>query len=169
MHVKDKEKSLIVMRCLKMQSVCEFSIVWGIDFMGTFSRASRGETKYIAGKPSITFPIGLKPRRSPPTMLEVVVKSFKSFSSRFGAPRANISESREEDKVRNYSDSKIKNPILQCGDQVLLFNSRIIDFLGKAQSRGPDLSPITDVYLIGTCQVVYNDTGSNFKSIAPPS
>ncbi|GJU80177.1 reverse transcriptase domain-containing protein [Tanacetum coccineum] len=49
--------------------VCEIFDVWGIDFMGPFP-SSRGN-KYILVAPSITYPNGLKPRRSPLTMLEL--------------------------------------------------------------------------------------------------
>ncbi|GJS59988.1 reverse transcriptase domain-containing protein [Tanacetum coccineum] len=45
-----------------------------------------------------------------------------------------------KEKTKKLHDSKIKNRIFNVGDQVLLFNSRLKIFSGKAQSDGLDLS-----------------------------
>ncbi|GJS93916.1 hypothetical protein Tco_0800884 [Tanacetum coccineum] len=47
-----------------------------------------------------------------------------------------------KEKTKKIHDSKIKNCVFNVGDRVLLFNSRLKIFSGKAKSVGPDHSPL---------------------------
>ncbi|GJU82469.1 reverse transcriptase domain-containing protein [Tanacetum coccineum] len=67
-----------------------------------------------------------------------------------------------KEKTKKLHDSKIKNHILNIGDQVLLFNSRLKIFSGKLKSRWCGLFTITEVFPYGTAKLSHPD-GSNFK------
>ncbi|GJS84744.1 reverse transcriptase domain-containing protein [Tanacetum coccineum] len=70
--------------------VCEIFDVWGIDFMGPFP-SSRGN-KYILVAVDYLSKWVKEPMASRPHDARVVVKFLKSLFSRFGAPRAIISD-----------------------------------------------------------------------------
>ncbi|GKC68845.1 reverse transcriptase domain-containing protein [Tanacetum coccineum] len=69
--------------------VCEIFDVWGIDFMGPFS-SSRGN-KYILVAVDYIYK-WVEAKALPTNEARVVVKFLKSLFSRFGAPRAIISD-----------------------------------------------------------------------------
>nr|GEU46312.1 DNA-directed DNA polymerase [Tanacetum cinerariifolium] len=114
----------------------------------------------------------------------VVVKFLKSLFSRFGTPKAIISDRGThfvmtnspksclnqayensliyKERSKKLHDSKIKNRIFNVGDQVLLFNSRLKIFFGKLKTRWSGPFTITKVYPYGTAKLCHAD-GSNFK------
>ncbi|GKB22570.1 reverse transcriptase domain-containing protein [Tanacetum coccineum] len=191
--------------------VCEIFDVWGIDFMGPFP-SSRGNKYILVAVDYLSKWVEAK--ALPTNDARVVVKFLKSLFSRFGAPRAIISDRgthfcndkfdkknkaywalkhanfdlktagdhrklqlNELSELRDQAyenfnlqgednwklqDSKwINNRIFNVGDQVLLFNSELKIYSGKAKVRCPDLSN-HEVYPYGTAKLSHTD-GSNFK------
>nr|GEV64349.1 reverse transcriptase domain-containing protein [Tanacetum cinerariifolium] len=65
-------------------------------------------------------------------------------------------------RAKKLHDSKIKNRILNVGDQVLLFNSLLKIFSAKLKSCYSGPFTITEVYPYGTAKLSHAD-GSNFK------
>nr|GEZ82969.1 hypothetical protein [Tanacetum cinerariifolium] len=111
----------------------------------------------------------------------VVVKFLKSLFSRFGTPKAIISDrgthfcndqfSRVmvyknsliyKERTKKLYDDKIKNRIFNVGDQVLLFNLRLKIFSGKLKSRWSGPFTISEIYPYGTAKLIHPD-GCNFK------
>nr|GEV13899.1 hypothetical protein [Tanacetum cinerariifolium] len=137
-------------------SVCEIFDVWGIDFMGPFP-SSKGN-KYILV--AVNYLLKWVEAKALPTNdARVVVKFLKSLFSRFGTPKAIISD---RERTKKLHDEKIKNRIFNVGDQVLLFNSRLKIFLGKLKSRWSGPFTISEIYPYGTAKLVHPD-GCNFK------
>nr|GEW62175.1 reverse transcriptase domain-containing protein [Tanacetum cinerariifolium] len=66
------------------------------------------------------------------------------------------------EKTKKIHDSKIKNRILNVGDRVLLFNSRLKIFSGKLKTRWSGPFTITKVFPYGTIKLSQLD-GPNFK------
>nr|GFA15296.1 reverse transcriptase domain-containing protein [Tanacetum cinerariifolium] len=67
-----------------------------------------------------------------------------------------------KERTKKLHDSKIKNRIFNVGDQVLLFNSRIMIFLGKLKTRWSGPFTITQVFPYGTVELS-QPNGPNFK------
>ncbi|GKC02337.1 hypothetical protein Tco_0993947 [Tanacetum coccineum] len=67
-----------------------------------------------------------------------------------------------KEKTKRIHDSKIKNRVLNVGDQVLLFNSRLKMFSGKLNSRWSGPFTIAHVFLYGTVELSQN-FWPNFK------
>ncbi|GKB37443.1 reverse transcriptase domain-containing protein [Tanacetum coccineum] len=67
-----------------------------------------------------------------------------------------------KERMKKLHDSKIKNRILNVGDRVLLFNSRLKIFSGKLKTRWSGPFTITKVFLYGTIKLSQPD-GPNFK------
>nr|GEZ42790.1 reverse transcriptase domain-containing protein [Tanacetum cinerariifolium] len=67
-----------------------------------------------------------------------------------------------KEKTKRIHDSKIKNRVLNIGDRVLLFNSRLKIFSGKLKSRWSGPFTISQVYPYGTVELSQPD-GPNFK------
>nr|GEW77800.1 reverse transcriptase domain-containing protein [Tanacetum cinerariifolium] len=67
-----------------------------------------------------------------------------------------------KDRTKKLHDFKIKNRILNVGDQVLLFNSRLKIFSGKLKTRWSRPFTITKVFSYGTVELSQTD-GPNFK------
>nr|GFA33718.1 reverse transcriptase domain-containing protein [Tanacetum cinerariifolium] len=67
-----------------------------------------------------------------------------------------------KEKTKKIHDSKIKNCILNVGDRVLLFNSRLKIFSGKLKTRWSGPFTITKVFPYGTVELSQPD-GPNFK------
>ncbi|GJV57472.1 reverse transcriptase domain-containing protein [Tanacetum coccineum] len=67
-----------------------------------------------------------------------------------------------KEKTKRIHDAKIKNPIFNVGDQVLLFNSRLEIFSGKLKSRWSGPFTIVQVFSYGTVELSQN-SGPNFK------
>ncbi|GJX76854.1 reverse transcriptase domain-containing protein [Tanacetum coccineum] len=66
------------------------------------------------------------------------------------------------ERTKKLHDSKIKNPIFNVGDRVLLFNSRLNIFSGKLKTRWLRPFTITKVFPYGTIELSQPD-GPNFK------
>nr|GEY35780.1 reverse transcriptase domain-containing protein [Tanacetum cinerariifolium] len=71
-----------------------------------------------------------------------------------------------KERKKKLHDAKIKNQIINVGDQVLLFNSRLNIFSGKLKSRWSGPFTILEVYPYRTTKLVHAD-GSNFKDYLP--
>ncbi|GJZ95110.1 reverse transcriptase domain-containing protein [Tanacetum coccineum] len=67
-----------------------------------------------------------------------------------------------KEKTKRLHDSEIKNRVLNVGDQVLLFNSRLKIFSGKLKSRWSGPFTVANVYPYGTIELSQKD-GPNFK------
>nr|GFA45886.1 reverse transcriptase domain-containing protein [Tanacetum cinerariifolium] len=67
-----------------------------------------------------------------------------------------------KERTKKLHDEKIKNCIFNVGDQVLLFNSRLMIFLGKLKSCWSGPFTIAEIYPYGTTKLVHPD-GCNFK------
>ncbi|GJU93366.1 reverse transcriptase domain-containing protein [Tanacetum coccineum] len=76
-------------RYVRLQSVCEIFDLWGIDFMGPFP-SSRGNKYILVAVDYLSKWVEAK--ALPTNDARVVVKFLKSLFSRFGAPRAIISD-----------------------------------------------------------------------------
>nr|GEU62596.1 hypothetical protein [Tanacetum cinerariifolium] len=153
--------------------VCEIFDVWGIDFMGPFLN-SKGNKYILVAVDYLSKWVEAK--ALPTNDARVVVKFLKSFFSRFGTPKAIISDrgthfyndqftkvmSKYGERTKKLHDSKIKNRIFNVDDQVLLFNSRLKIFFGKLKSHWSGPFTITEVYPYGTAKLSHAD-GLNFK------
>nr|GFA74962.1 reverse transcriptase domain-containing protein [Tanacetum cinerariifolium] len=154
----------------------------GIDFMGPFP-SSKGN-KYILVVVDYLSK-WVEAKVLPTNDARVVVNFLKSLFSRFGTPRAIISdrgthfyndqftrvmikyEAYEnsviyKERIKKLHDSKIKNRIFNVGDQVLLFNSRLKIFSGKLKTRWSGLFTITRVFPYDTIELSQPDD-LNFK------
>ncbi|GJZ56357.1 reverse transcriptase domain-containing protein [Tanacetum coccineum] len=67
-----------------------------------------------------------------------------------------------KEKTKRIHDAKIKNRIFNVGDQVLLFNSRLMMFSGKLKSRWSGPFTIAHVFPYGTVELSQNSR-PNFK------
>nr|GFA59092.1 DNA-directed DNA polymerase [Tanacetum cinerariifolium] len=67
-----------------------------------------------------------------------------------------------KERTKKLHDDKIINRIVNVGDQVLLFNSRLKIFSGKLKSRWSGLFTISKIYPYGTAKLIHQD-GCNFK------
>nr|GFB47798.1 reverse transcriptase domain-containing protein [Tanacetum cinerariifolium] len=67
-----------------------------------------------------------------------------------------------KERTKKLHDSKIKNRILNVGDQVLLFNSRFKIFSGRLKTRWSGPFTITQVFPYGTVELS-QPNGPNFK------
>nr|GEU40381.1 DNA-directed DNA polymerase [Tanacetum cinerariifolium] len=67
-----------------------------------------------------------------------------------------------KERTKKLHDSKIKNHILNVGDQVLIFNSHLKIFSEKFKTRWSGPFTITQVFLHGTIELSQSD-GPNFK------
>ncbi|GJT03523.1 reverse transcriptase domain-containing protein [Tanacetum coccineum] len=67
-----------------------------------------------------------------------------------------------KERTKKLHDSKIKNPIFNVGDRVLLFNSRLKIFSGKLKIRWSRPFTITQVFPYGTIELS-QPNGPNFK------
>nr|GEW58000.1 reverse transcriptase domain-containing protein [Tanacetum cinerariifolium] len=67
-----------------------------------------------------------------------------------------------KEKTKRLHDSKIKDPVFNIGDIVILFNFRLKIFSGKLKSRWSGLFTISHVYPYGTVKLSQPD-GPNFK------
>nr|GEU79592.1 reverse transcriptase domain-containing protein [Tanacetum cinerariifolium] len=126
---------------------------------------------------SITCPNGSKPRRSPPTTLELLLNSKNLCSP--GLEHQRLSSAIEEltfamtnfqeswrliykERTKKLHDDEIKNRIFNVGDQVLLFNSRLKIFSDKLKSRWSGPFTISEIYPYGNAKLIHPD-GCNFK------
>nr|GEU37175.1 reverse transcriptase domain-containing protein [Tanacetum cinerariifolium] len=67
-----------------------------------------------------------------------------------------------KEKTKRLHDLKIKDHVINVGDRVLLFNSRLKIFLGKIKTRWSGPFTITQVFPYGTVELFQTD-GPNFK------
>nr|GEZ26200.1 reverse transcriptase domain-containing protein [Tanacetum cinerariifolium] len=67
-----------------------------------------------------------------------------------------------KERTKKLHDDKIKNRILNVGDQVWLFNSRIKIFSGKLKSRWSGPFIISEIFPYGTAKLI-NPDGCNFN------
>nr|GEX03623.1 reverse transcriptase domain-containing protein [Tanacetum cinerariifolium] len=68
-----------------------------------------------------------------------------------------------KEKTKKIHDFKIKNPIFNVGDRVLLFNSRLKIFSGKLKTRLTGPFTVAQVFPYGTVELSQTDR-PNFKS-----
>nr|GEW34440.1 reverse transcriptase domain-containing protein [Tanacetum cinerariifolium] len=150
----------------------------GIDFMGPFQN-SKGNKYILVAVDYLSKWVEAK--ALPTNDARVVVKFLKSPLSRFGTPKAIISDrdthfcndqftkvmSKYGERAKKLHDSKIKNRIFNVGDQVLLFNSRLKIFSGKLKICWSGAFTLTEVYPYGTAKLSHTD-GLNFKSCHLP-
>ncbi|GJS85130.1 hypothetical protein Tco_0751671 [Tanacetum coccineum] len=152
MLVKNKAKSLNVMRCLKMQSkFVRFSIYGELILWDLFRHL--GYTKRL-GLSRCQTSIVTCPRES---IRKLQLNELSELRD-----QAYENSLIYKEKTKKLHDSKIKNRIFNVGDQVLLFNSRLKIFSGKLKSRWSGPFTITEVYPYGTAKLSHAD-GSNFK------
>ncbi|GKC71136.1 reverse transcriptase domain-containing protein, partial [Tanacetum coccineum] len=150
-----------------------------IYFMGPFS-SSRGNKYILMAVDYLSKWVEVK--ALPTNDARVVCKFLKSLFSRFGAPRAIISDHRNvqlnelnelrdhayensliyKEKTKRIHDSKIKNCVFNVGDRFLLFNSRLKIFSGKLKSRWSGPFTITQVFPYGAVELSQAN-GPNFK------
>ncbi|GKA00026.1 reverse transcriptase domain-containing protein, partial [Tanacetum coccineum] len=67
-----------------------------------------------------------------------------------------------KEKTKKIYDSKIKNRVINVGDRVLLFNSRLKIFLGKLKTRWTGPFTVTQVFPYGSVELSQTD-GPNLK------
>nr|GEV20176.1 reverse transcriptase domain-containing protein [Tanacetum cinerariifolium] len=164
--------------------VCEIFNVWGIDFMGPFS-SSKGNKYILVAVDYLSKWVEAK--ALPTNDARVVCKFLKNLFARFGTSRAiicdrgthfsgdhrkvQINELRDQayensliykEKTKRLHDSKIKDRVINIGDRVLLFNSRLKIFFGKLKSHWSGPFTISQVYPYGTVELSQPD-GPNFK------
>nr|GEW87439.1 reverse transcriptase domain-containing protein [Tanacetum cinerariifolium] len=163
--------------------VCEIFDVWGIDFMGPFLN-SKGNKYILVAIDYLSKWVEAK--ALPTNDARVVVKFLKSLFSRFGTPKAIISDRgthfcndqfakvmskygvthRLSTAYHPQTSGQVEvtnrglKPILER--TVLLFNSRLKIFSGKLKSCWSGPFTITEVYPYGTTKLSHAD-GSNFK------
>ncbi|GKA13809.1 reverse transcriptase domain-containing protein [Tanacetum coccineum] len=89
--------------------VCEIFDVWGIDFIGPFP-SSRGNKIYFWFTPVDYLSKWVEVKALPTNDARVVVKFLKSLFSRFGAPRAIIS-----DRGTHFCNDKFEKVMLKYG------------------------------------------------------
>nr|GEV47947.1 integrase, catalytic core [Tanacetum cinerariifolium] len=156
--------------------VCEIFDVWGIDFMGSFP-SLRGNRYILVAVDYLSKSVEAK--ALPTNDARVVVKFLKSLFARFKTPRAIISDRGThfcndkfakayensliyKEKTKKIHDSKIKKRILNVGDRVLPFNSRLKIFSGKLKTRWSGPFTITKGFSYGTVEFSQPD-GPNIK------
>nr|GEZ96593.1 reverse transcriptase domain-containing protein [Tanacetum cinerariifolium] len=158
--------------------ICKIFDVWGIDFMGPFP-SSKGNKYILIAVDYLSKWVEAK--ALPTNDARVVVKFLKSLFSRFGIPKAIISDHEThfcndqfsrvmayensliyKERTKKLHDDKIKNRIFNVGDQVLVFNSRLKIFSGKLKSRWSGPFTISEIYPYGTAKLIHPD-GCNFK------
>nr|GEX60029.1 reverse transcriptase domain-containing protein [Tanacetum cinerariifolium] len=139
------EKSRNVMKCLKMPSKFARSSMYGASISWGHSCLYEGTSKY--SWQSTTCLNGLTRKRSPSTMPELFAYENTLIY---------------KEKTKRIHDSKIKDRVLNVGDPVLLFNSRLKIFLGKLKTRWTRPFTVTQVFPYGTVELS-QPSRPNFK------
>nr|GFA91725.1 reverse transcriptase domain-containing protein [Tanacetum cinerariifolium] len=163
--------------------ICEIFDVWGIEFMGPFP-SSKGNKYILVAVDYLSKWVEAK--ALPMNDARVVVKFLKSLFSRFGTPKAIIS-----DRGTHFCNDQFSRVMAKYGvthrlstayhpqtsrqvevtncelkrileRTVLLFNSRLKIFLGKLKSRWSGPFTISEIYLYGTAKLIHPG-GCNFK------
>nr|GEX71726.1 retrovirus-related Pol polyprotein from transposon 297 family [Tanacetum cinerariifolium] len=157
--------------------VCEIFDVWGIDFMGPFS-SSKGNKYILVAIDYLSKWVEAK--ALPNNDARVVVKFLKSLFSRFGTPKAIIS-----DRGTHFCNDQFSRVMLKTvGENCALWSDKLEDalcafrtafkthvgctpyrlkiFLGKLKSRWSGPFIISEIYPYGTAKLTHSD-GSNFK------
>nr|GEV20978.1 reverse transcriptase domain-containing protein [Tanacetum cinerariifolium] len=142
--------------CFYWPTIYKDAFELGIDFMGPFP-SSKGNKYILVAVDYLSKWVEAK--ALPTNDARVIVKFLKSLFSRFGTPKATISD---RERTKKLHDEKIKNHIFNVGDQVLLFNSRLKIFSGKLKSRWSGPFTISEIYPYETAKLVHPD-GCNFK------
>nr|GFA96289.1 reverse transcriptase domain-containing protein [Tanacetum cinerariifolium] len=123
--------------------ICVIFDVWGIDFMGPFP--SFKGNKYILVAVDYLSK-WVKAKALPTNDARVVVKFLKSLFSRFGTPKAIISD--QGTHFCNHQSSRVM--------------AKIKIFSGKLKSRWSGPFTISEIYPYGTAKLIHSD-GCNFK------
>nr|GFA42550.1 reverse transcriptase domain-containing protein [Tanacetum cinerariifolium] len=165
--------------------VSEIFEVWGIDFMGPFPSTKRNKYILVAVDYLSKW---VEVKALPTNDARVVVKFLKSLFSRFGTPKAIISDRGthfcNDQFLRVMSKTVGENRALwsdKLEDALWAFrtafktpvgctpyrssaalNSRLRIFSGKLKSRWSGPFTISEIYPYGTAKLTHSD-GSNFK------
>nr|GEZ77759.1 reverse transcriptase domain-containing protein [Tanacetum cinerariifolium] len=123
--------------------ICEIFDVWGIYFMGPFP-SSKGNKYILVAVDYLSK--WVKAKALPMNDARVVVKFLKYLFSRFGTPKAIIS-----DRGTHF-----------CNDQFSRVMAKLKIFLGKLKSRWSGPFTISEIYPYGTAKLIHPD-GCNFK------
>nr|GFA07141.1 reverse transcriptase domain-containing protein [Tanacetum cinerariifolium] len=154
--------------------ICEIFDVWGIDFMGPFP-SSKGNKYILVAVDYLSK--WVKAKALPTSDARVVVKFLKSLFSRFGTPKAIISNRGTHFCNDQFSRVMAKYGVThrlstayhpQTSGQVEVTNHglrRILErtiFSGKLKSRWSGPFTISKIYPYGTAKLIHPD-GCNFK------
>nr|GFB43982.1 reverse transcriptase domain-containing protein [Tanacetum cinerariifolium] len=140
--------------------VCEIFDVWGIDFMGPFP-SSKGNKYTLVAVDYLSKSV--KAKALPTNDARVVVKFLKSLFSRFGTPKAIIS-----DRGTHFCNDQFARVMTKYGVTHRLSTafhpqtSGLKIFSGKLKSRWSGPFTIFEIYPYGTAKLVHPD-GCNFK------
>nr|GEV71993.1 DNA-directed DNA polymerase [Tanacetum cinerariifolium] len=178
-HGKILQKDKIPQNAIQVYEIFD---VWGIDFMGTFP-SSHGNKYIIVAIDYLSKWVEAKALLT--NDARVVVNFLKSLFTRFGTPRAIISDRGDyrkvqmnelnehwdqayknsliyKEKTKKIHDSKIKNRVFNVGDRVLLYNSQLKIFSGKLKTHWTGPFTVAQVFPFGPIELSQNE-GPNFK------
>nr|GEZ63729.1 hypothetical protein [Tanacetum cinerariifolium] len=143
--------------------VCKIFDVWGIDFMGPFP-SSKGNKYILVAVDYLSKWVEAK--ELPTNDARVVVKILKSLFSRFGTPKAIISDRGRWEKNRALWSDKIEDALwafrTAFKTPVGCTPYRLKIFSGKLKSRWSGPFTISKIYPYETAKLVHPD-GFNFK------
>nr|GFB40524.1 reverse transcriptase domain-containing protein [Tanacetum cinerariifolium] len=155
--------------------ICEIFDVWGIDFMGPFPSSKRNKYILVAVDYLSKW---VEAKALPTNDARVVVRFLKTLFSRFGTPKAIISDRGTHFCNDQFSRVMVKYGVThrlstsyhpQTSGQVEVTNrglKRILErviFSGKLKSRWSGPFTIFEIYPYGTAKLIHPD-GCNFKA-----
>nr|GEY57336.1 hypothetical protein [Tanacetum cinerariifolium] len=152
--------------------VCEIFVVWGIDFMGPFPSSKGNKMVYKEYKKGVDMNSTdchgtvWENRASWSDRLDDALWAFRTtFKIPIGCTPYKLAYENSliyKERTKKLHYSKIKNRIVNVGDQVLYFNSCLKIFSGKLKTRWSGPFTITHVFPYGTIELS-QPNGPNFK------